>query len=742
MAGTSAQRPPLGEVSPRELLGRGNQLGELARDVMECDARLHGQVRRAFAVLRKQMVRRELATIPVSRLRETTEGRLRLGPLEQAGFRTVLAILDAKPHHLRQIPSVGDTTATQAIAAARQIAAAVEESLKVRIDLDPANPHSTALLVALHELGQVDPIVSRMRGPAQQLDKELRAVLPYAAPAANRLRMLFAGRKRRDEARRALARVQQLLEWSDGTGLSRDLPEANAHLRPAPAQPATVWKDFEQRSPEYYGRLGEIVDLRLDIAAAEGFLPAEIVARVQDQQLDDRFRRVSLRGYQSFGARFALVQRRVIIGDEMGLGKTIEAIAALAHLKALGRTHFLVVCPASVLINWTREITARSDMRAYRLHGVDRTGNLNRWIQLGDIGVTTFDALRALAVPADLSVAMLVVDEAHYVKNPRARRSEAVRTWTERAQRVLFLTGTPMENRVEEFRNLVTYLQPDLVSAVKGTHAVAGPVAFRKAVAPVYLRRNQEDVLAELPDLVRTDEWVEFDRHDSAAYRAAVLDGNFMAMRRAAYAPATPAHSAKLERLVELVGEAAANGRKVVVYSFFREVLATVASNLGERAFGPLTGSLSPATRQDLVDQFSRVDGHAALVSQIQAGGVGLNIQAASIVIICEPQVKPTTEEQAIARCHRMGQVRSVQVHRLLVANSVDQRMLEILEAKAKLFDEYARRSDIAEATPDAVDISDGELARQVVELEQERLAREAIAAQDAFGSTERELES
>jgi len=215
-----------------------------------------------------------------------------------------------------------------------------------------------------------------------------------------------------------------------------------------------------------------------------------------------------------------------------------------------------------------------------------------------------------------------------------------------------------------------------------------------------------------------------------------------MAMRRAAYAPATPAHSAKLERLVELVGEAAANGHKVVIYSFFREFLDTVASNLGERAFGPLTGSLSPATRQDLVDQFSRVNGHAALVSQIQAGGVGLNIQAASIVIICEPQVKPTTEEQAIARCHRMGQVRSVQVHRLLVANSVDQRMLEILEAKAKLFDEYARRSDIAEATPDAVDISDGELARQVVELEQERLAREAIAAQEAFGSAQREPES
>lgn len=110
--------------------------------------------------------------------------------------------------------------------------------------------------------------------------------------------------------------------------------------------------------------------------------------------------------------------------------------------------------------------------------------------------------------------------------------------------------------------------------------------------------------------------------------------------------------------------------------------------------------------------------------------GVGLNLQAASVVTICEPQAKPTTEEQAISRLHRMGQVRSVQAHRLLVSDSVDERMLEILAEKAKLFDDYARRSDIADASPDAVDISDSELARRVVAMEQERLAREAFASQ------------
>ncbi len=128
-----------------------------------------------------------------------------------------------------------------------------------------------------------------------------------------------------------------------------------------------------------------------------------------------------------------------------------------------------------------------------------------------------------------------------------------------------------------------------------------------------------------------------------------------------------------------------------------------------------------------IVDRFSALEGHSVLISQIQAGGVGLNIQAANVVIICEPQVKPTLEEQAIARLHRMGQVRSVQAHRLLVANSVDERMIELLAAKSRLFDDYARRSEVAENSADAVDISEVELARRVVAAEQERLAREAM---------------
>jgi SNF2 family DNA or RNA helicase len=135
---------------------------------------------------------------------------------------------------------------------------------------------------------------------------------------------------------------------------------------------------------------------------------------------------------------------------------------------------------------------------------------------------------------------------------------------------------------------------------------------------------------------------------------------------------------------------------------------------------GPLTGSVPPARRQQLIDDFTSDRRPRALVSQIEAGGVGLNIQAASVVILTEPQWKPSAEEQAIARCHRMGQARPVDVHRLLAEDSVDQRMLEILATKAALFDEYVRKSALKEISPDAVDISDLEVTEQVVSLAEE----------------------
>jgi SNF2 family DNA or RNA helicase len=478
------------------------------------------------------------------------------------------------------------------------------------------------------------------------------------------------------------------------------------------------WDDFSARPADYYAMLAELGFLADDAEKSQGDLPAEIVAAVRELKLDTSHLKASLRGYQSFGARFAIVQRKVIIGDEMGLGKTVESLAVLAHLHAKGFSHFLVVCPAAVVTNWVREVRTKSDVGAYRLHGPGRDDALKSWVRNGGAAVTTYDTLGWTEgrIPERAAPACLVFDEAHYIKNPDARRTRRSTALIHASERVILLTGTPLENRIEEFRNLVGYLRPDLsVSASE-----LAPRQFRKQVAPAYLRRNQEDVLTELPERVEVDEWIPMSGADQQRYRAAVVAGNFAAMRQAALLAG--ARSEKIQRLIDIVQEAEDNNRKVLVFSYFRDVLDEVASALPGKVFGPLTGSVPAAKRQSIVDEFSQAPHGAVLVAQIVAGGVGLNIQAASVVVICEPQLKPTTEWQAIGRSHRMGQLESVQVHRLLSEEGVDQRILEILARKNQLFAEFARVSETADSAPEAFDITDAELAREIVAAERERL--------------------
>ncbi|WP_327133420.1 DEAD/DEAH box helicase [Streptomyces sp. NBC_01343] len=719
-----------------EAIGAGERLHAAAGALLTDHRRAVDAVREAWAPIHADLARSELLRIPADRLAHVTEGRLRpaaVAAIEAAGFDTVQRVLDAGRHRLRQIPGIGQQTADQALGAARQLAEAVGETVAVHLDVDRPEPRTTALVAALYPLVEAGPEARRAVEAATALEAGLGPLLADAAPAVGRLRGWFAGRERRERALAALTEIGRRTGRAAADGVPVLLGQASVDLLRAAADEAAAWVDFELRSAEYYGLLAEVTERpggAADPAAAQGFLPEALAERVRAQALDGTHRRVSLRGYQSFGARFALAQRRVILGDEMGLGKTIQALAALAHLAAQGHRHFLVVCPAGVLINWTREIEARSTLRAVALHGPGRHDAFADWRGEGGVAVTTFQALTGFPEPAAEELGMLVVDEAHQVKNPRAQRSLAVAAWAGRCTHVLFLTGTPMENRVAEFRSLVRILRPDAASGTGELDAVAGSKAFRRAVAPAYLRRNQRDVLAELPGIQWTDEWEELSAADREAYRVAVRAGNFMAMRRAAYA--RPEKSAKLARLRELVADAAANGLKVVVFSAFREVLGAVEEALGRQPsaggggsgllFGPISGSVSPARRQRLVDGFGAAAGHAVLLAQIEAGGIGINLQAASVVILCEPQAKPTTEAQAVARAHRMGQVRAVRVHRLLATDGVDQRMLEVLDRKARLFDAYARRSAVAESAPEAVDVSDTSLARRIVEEEQARL--------------------
>ena len=180
--------------------------------------------------------------------------------------------------------------------------------------------------------------------------------------------------------------------------------------------------------------------------------------------------------------------------------------------------------------------------------------------------------------------------------------------------------------------------------------------------------------------------------------------------------------SSKAARLLELCDQAKEQGRKVIVFSFFRNTLQKVCSLLGDRCSQIISGDISPAVRQQIVDEFNAAEAGAVLVSQVQAGGTGLNIQAASVVVFCEPQLTPAIENQAIARAYRMGQTRDVLVYRLLADETIDERMLEILSTKQKEFDAFAEDSVIGDLQMQ----SDTSWLTKLVQEEQKRIASTA----------------
>lgn len=687
----------------RNIVDHARGIVERGRRLLASPESLQEFIRGRVAVLRREQVAARLAEAPASDLRRYLSRGIRLGKIEQAGFRTVGLIHNAPHHRLLAIPGVGAQTVEEVKSAAVAVAGLVAAEARVRIDPDGHDATQTLLLAAVAAELSTSAAVAELREPLQSFEQRAAPLLPDAEKATSRAGMFWSGSKRKARAAAAVAELEALVLSLDTKTLVERLDAALRRSDPARRDADDVRRDFERDAAAYNTAIARITGTdAADAEAAEDFVGEELRQRIEAVPLDASLLKTDLRMYQVFGAKYAIHQEQAIIGDEMGLGKTIQALAVCAHLAAKGQRRFLVVCPASVQANWIAEIAKHTRLASYSLHGQARETQGRRWMRLGGVAVTTFDTLSRLQfLKGGIDPAILIVDEAHYIKNPDAKRSQAVAAMSRRSQRTLFLTGTPMENRVEEFKNLISYLNPRLAARVGDGDAIARARAFRRLVAPVYLRRNQEDVLTELPEKIEVEDWLGLNAADEAAYRHHVREGNFMGMRKAA--SAMPG-SEKLDRLAELAQEAGDDGLKVIVFSYFLDVLGAVQRRLGAVAHGPVTGSVSASARQQLIDRFTRTEGPAVLVAQIEAGGVGLNIQAASVVVICEPQWKPSTEQQAIARAHRMGQARRVQVHRLLAKDCVDERIREIQENKILLFDDYARGSEAKSADSMATD--------------------------------------
>ena len=588
----------------------------------------------------------------------------------------------------------------------------VKQNERLRLSPDDHTPRASDLVKNLYQLDKLSQVAEEgkfLRDTALG-DKDLVRI---ARVAAHPILWLFS--KNKETALASIEEIQQLLQSSLVTEVETLEGKRSDILK---VEHRTYWQAFCDDSARYYSLLEECASQSKaqkggkkrpkDITYLDLLEPG-LREQIEHVELKTDGLRCVLRPYQRFGVKYILNQGNVLLGDEMGLGKTIEAIATIVSLRNSGETHFLVICPASVLINWTREISKHSDLHSYVLHGSEFQESYKKWVDTGGVAITNFESTSRFDY--DSNISLTVVDEAHYIKNYSAARTRNTIKLLNRSQRRLLMSGTPLENKLNEMVALINLLQPEIVREIYALPQPINQYEFRHVIAPVYFRRTKDAVWREMPDLQVVEDLVELSPAEKELYIECVRQRTmaaFAKMRQISFEVADERDSSKLRRIKEICEEAFENGRKVIIFSFYLDTIHRIQKCMRESVYGPITGSISPQKRQEIIDEFSTQDGGAVLLSQILAGGTGLNIQKASIVIMCEPQYKPSIENQAIARAYRIGQTSNVTVYRLLGEKTVDERILQVLKEKQALFDAYADKSESGE---ESIRLSEAELA-------------------------------
>lgn len=683
----------------------------------------HG-AKEAAQALYALRLRQTLEQMDVEQLNKSKQG-LRISLLRDAGITNIWQVTQLNFTQICMIDGIGEQSAQKIVDTARQIAENTKASVRCRIETREPEQADQDLVRCLYRLIYEEPLAAQAEALLKEHSRPLQQELALAAKCCKGLNWLLASRRSKLAMTQAVADLQERLQ---GPFASHQLLEDFQQLEHS----NDYWEDFLRNAPRYYARLEQLGLDWIQTKENPGGLPEELAAAVEAQLLDLKYCKAILRSYQMFGAKYIIHQRNTLLGDEMGLGKTIQAIASMCALKAAGKTHFMVVCPASVLINWCREIQKHSQLEVTKVHGNDEQALLH-WRMNGDVAVTTYESISRFSLPEAFPISMIVVDEAHYVKNPRAIRTQALRKLLLKTEYKLFMSGTPLENQVDEMCFLIKCLQPRIAAELEPVKYLSTAEQFRLQLAPVYLRRTRADVLSELPELTEKEQWCPLNTREQADYLRALMSDNFMAVRQVSWLSEI-ACSSKAARLLELCDQAKAQNRKVIVFSYFRATLEKVKQLMPDRCLDIISGSISPQRRQEILDEFANAEDGTVLVSQVLAGGTGLNIQCASVVIFCEPQLKPSIENQAIARAYRMGQVRDVLVYRLLADGTIDERIMELLQAKQELFDNFADESVVG---TESLKPSDQAILKQMVEEEKQRLLSASKTTQTPVVSEE-----
>ena len=707
----------------KDVIELESKLNSIEAELKSNDAlKFNQRITELWQYIKEREADEKLKNMPIDTISSIEKG-LPVNQLINAGYQTVYDVSRFTVNQFLSVKGIGDKSAHPLKSSVEKIKQSVHLGTAGRINPDDLTRLDYDALEAIYLKHHISIENEHILKDIQNFRADFQKDFDSVKEQGNFIVSLFQSKEKKDKIQQSI----QSLNDRNVTGRFKDIEDAYLKVINFKVDEQTLEADFIANNIKYYSEIESLTGQTNKKDAED--IPSELVEAVNAVELNTEGLDLTLRHYQAFGAKYMLYSKRVLLGDEMGLGKTVQALAVLNHLNHDGKQAFIVVCPLSVVANWKRETEKFTKLNALIYHGKDRDQVFKQWQEEKGILITTFSHTRNIDKDAVDHLDALIVDEAHYIKNPEAKRSISVYELAEKAEYVSFMSGTPMENRLEEMKQLISVLQENIADKISNELHLLEPKKFKREVAAVYLRRNRADVLGELPELEIIEQWSDFGQEEQVLYNQAVENGKVMTMRRAAWQGGSPDKSPKLDALREICEAARENGHKVLVFSFFRDVIETIQEHLTGQTFPAITGDVPNSDRQKIVDDFTSAEPGAVMVSQITAGGVGLNIQAANIIVLCEPQWKPSTEEQAISRAYRMGQSRNVMVYRLLTQDSIDGSMLEVLAEKSQLFNDYARESEVANIAQETEEISEASLTQKVLEMEKERLAaKEAVS--------------
>ena len=411
-----------------------------------------------------------------------------------------------------------------------------------------------------------------------------------------------------------------------------------------------------------------------------------------------------LRPFQITGVSALLSHPALLLADDMGLGKTIQAIAALRILTLQSQINSaLIVCPASLLAQWRQELMLWAPEMSVTVVGGSPEARGMQWARPAHITLVGYETLRADiegrpdSPPQRREWGVVVLDEASRIKNRESGLAHACRSL--RRQRAWALTGTPLENSLDDVASLLEFLMGE---------PVRDPSALRPTLRSLQLRRRKADVLPELPAKWIEEIQLELPPVQRAAYDQAEREG--IVRLREAGPEASVTHvfelitrlkqlcnaapsgqSVKLDDVADRMQTLTAAGHRALLFSQFTDARFGVErAAQALRPFSPLsyTGTLSRPQRATIAQQFRDDSRHKILLLSLRAGGVGLNLQEASYVFHLDRWWNPALENQAESRAHRMGQRYPVTVIRYLCAGTIEERIALTLQYKNHLFRE------------------------------------------------------